>query len=307
MRTCLDHLPDDKQAELARIVEILLQEMENINGNRSAKHKKLGRIDQIILFGSYSRKCWMDDKAAGRGVGYQSDYDILAVVNYEWVAMPGVWTPAEDRLIHAEDIRPPVGLIVHSRSDIHNQLHLGHYFFRDIRAEGILLFDAWQGTKPLPAPRALNDGEVYTQASRYFQENSAQADNFFDHFAIDMKNRKFKAAAFQLHQSTEFTYRTLMLTRTLYMPKGHNLKLMRSLAEQYDPALIEVWPRGRKPYDGYFMQLQRAYVEARYSPHYEITKEVAEWLGDRNAALRKAVHASCTACLAELREKAGRD
>ena len=38
------------------------------------------------------------------------------------------------------------------------------------------------------------------------------------------------------------------------------------------------WPRGRKPYNRYFELLKRAYVEARYSEHYEITREDLTWL-----------------------------
>lgn len=297
MRTNVDHLPEGKQAELKRIVEILLEEMDNINGNRSPKHKKLGRIDQIILFGSYTGNCWMDDKAIGRGVGYQSDYDILLVVNFDWLARPGVWIPVDERFIHSPDIEPPVGLIVHSRADIHTQLCEGRYFFRDIYDEGIILYDGWKGQKPLPAPRALNADEVHAQASKYFEQNRDESEQFYKDYLSAMGDRRYKSAVFRLHQSTEFAYRTLMLTRTLYIPKGHNLPLLRSLAERYDPSLIEIWPRGRKPYDGYFMQLNRAYVEARYSPHYEITKEVAEWLGERNVALRKVINEFCEAYL----------
>ncbi len=46
------------------------------------------------------------------------------------------------------------------------------------------------------------------------------------------------------------------------------------MAEGLDPRLIEAWPRktrnDRRPFD----RIRRAYVEARYSKHYRITKEV---------------------------------
>ena len=45
------------------------------------------------------------------------------------------------------------------------------------------------------------------------------------------------------------------------------------MAEGLDPRLIEAWPRKtratRRPFD----RIRRAYVEARYSKHYRITKE----------------------------------
>jgi hypothetical protein len=46
------------------------------------------------------------------------------------------------------------------------------------------------------------------------------------------------------------------------------------MAEGLDPRLISAWPRktrnARRPFD----RIRRAYVEARYSKHYRITKEV---------------------------------
>ena len=111
MRSTVDHLPENMQAEPARIVEFLLEEMSSIHSNHSFKHSKLNWIDQIIPFGSCTGKCWMDDKAARRGVGHQSDNEILAAMNCVWVAKPDVWHPAEDRFLFAPESDSPVGLI----------------------------------------------------------------------------------------------------------------------------------------------------------------------------------------------------
>jgi predicted transcriptional regulator len=39
--------------------------------------------------------------------------------------------------------------------------------------------------------------------------------------------------------------------------------------------------------------LKRAYVEARYSAHYEISKDELVWLGEQIAALRSLTEAVC--------------
>ena len=298
MRTSVDHLPKHKQLELEYITQVLLKEMDNLNGNSS---KFLGRVEKIILFGSHTGDKWVDDATAGRGVGYQSDYDILLIVNYERFADPSIWTPATDALRRAPEIGPPVQVIVHSMPDIIQQLREGRYFFKDIRKEGIVLYDAWHGKGPLPEPGNLTPQETYDQAVAYYQANKELADNFYDHYLLDMEKKKYSAAAFQLHQSTEFAYRTLLLTRTLYVAKGHNLENMRALAEQYDERLIAIWPRDRKRFRRYFVTLNRAYVEARYSPHFKIEKEVCDWLDERNTELREGVYAFCNEYIAQLR------
>ena len=63
MRTDLDHLPERKQRELERIVEILHEEFEDALVLGAAEWKKRGRILKIILFGSHARGTWVDEPA----------------------------------------------------------------------------------------------------------------------------------------------------------------------------------------------------------------------------------------------------
>jgi hypothetical protein len=50
-------------------------------------------------------------------------------------------------------------------------------------------------------------------------------------------------AAFNLHQAAETAYACFLLVRTLYFPRSHNIKFLRSLSEDNEPRLIEAWPR----------------------------------------------------------------
>ncbi|CAH2408248.1 hypothetical protein MES5069_660032 [Mesorhizobium escarrei] len=63
MKTSIDHLPEHKQEELARAVEILHAEFEDALAESSADWKKSGRILKIILFGSYARGDWVGGRA----------------------------------------------------------------------------------------------------------------------------------------------------------------------------------------------------------------------------------------------------
>jgi len=70
-----------------------------------------------------------------------------------------------------------------------------------------------------------------------------------------------------------------LLVLTLWSPKSHKLNFLRSQAEQLDARLVEAWPRGTKFEQRCFELLRRAYVDARYSPHYKISAEELAWLG----------------------------
>jgi hypothetical protein len=95
-----------------------------------------------------------------------------------------------------------------------------------------------------------------------------------------------------------------LLTLTLYSPKSHKLNFLRSQAEGHNARLIEAWPRDTKFAQRCFELLRRAYVEARYSPHYTITAEDLAWIGERVAVLRELVRTVCEERLAALESSA---
>jgi uncharacterized protein len=71
-----------------------------------------------------------------------------------------------------------------------------------------------------------------------------------------------------------------------------------------DARLIEAWPRATKFERRCFELLRRAYVDARYSPHYKITVEELAWLGERVIALQALVKSVCEDRLDVLRSQA---
>ena len=56
-------------------------------------------------------------------------------------------------------------------------------------------------------------------------------------FHVERGNNNF--AAFTLHQAAERAYACFLLTSTFYFPRSHNIKFLRSLAEDKEPGLIE--------------------------------------------------------------------
>lgn len=111
--------------------------------------------------------------------------------------------------------------------------------------------------------------------------------------------------AFNLHQAVETIYACFLLTTTLYFPRSHNIKFLRSLAESREPRLVEAWPRDSKIDRRRFELLKRAYVEARYSASYEISAADLEALAASAERLRAIVEAVCGAHIADLKKAAG--
>jgi len=83
------------------------------------------------------------------------------------------------------------------------------------------------------------------------------------------------------------------LVRTLYSPRTHNLNKLRAMAEEMEPRLKTVWPRGSMAERRCYELLREAYVKARYSRAYRITAEELAWLGERVALLAQLVEKAC--------------
>lgn len=290
MRTDLDHLPASKQRELAHVVRVLFEEFESELAGATQPWKKRGRILKVILYGSYARGDWVDDPVGG----YKSDYDILVVVNEAKLTDPiEYWAKADDRLTRdvtiSGTLSAPVNFIVHDLSDVNSQLSHGRPFFVDIARQGIALYEA-EGFE-LAAPRVLPPEEARAEALANFQKWFPSADAFLASAKFLIQRGDPNEAAFNLHQAAERLYHCVLLSLTLYSPKSHKLNFLRGHAEEVAPDLIAAWPRGDKVSRRRFELLRQAYVNARYSPQYEITGEELTWLAGRVATLQKLVGA----------------
>ena len=302
MKTDLDHLPARKQRELGRVVEILHEEFADALRLATSAKKKRGRILKIILFGSYARGGWVDEPHTAKG--YMSDYDLLVIVNDKKLKdVADYWYKAEDRLITEPAIKTPVNFIVHTLQEVNSALAQGQYFFSDIRREGIALHELKGHTLAEAKPLTLKAARE--TAKNYFEMWSSKSQDAIRGFEFYLRDKNVNDAAFTLHQATERAYNCLLLTLTLYTPATHNIKFLRSLAEDLDEGLRDVWPRETKHDRRCFELLKRAYVEARYSEHYKITEDELTWLGERVGQLQALVKKVCEERLETLEKEAG--
>ncbi|WP_208245626.1 HEPN domain-containing protein (plasmid) [Rhizobium sp. T1470] len=287
----IEHLPDRKRRELARIIEILFAEVEAFQASKLSAKRNFGKILKVILYGSYGRGDWVEDRLSG----YRSDYDLLIVVNKKPFADEHeLWEGIEEQLLKEQighRIETPVVPIVHTLADVNDQLARGRPFFVDIARDGIVLYE--QPGHPLAEPKPLTAEEKQREARTNFMEWSRNAAGFLAAQG-SLEGTFPKQQAFLLHQATEALYHCVLLTLTLYSPKSHRIKVLRSQAEGVDSRLIAAWPRDNRFSRRCFELLSRAYVEARYSSEYKIADEELAWLVERVKGLQGLVETVCT-------------
>jgi predicted nucleotidyltransferase/HEPN domain-containing protein len=301
MQTSLDHLPPAKQRELERVVQILFEEFADATAIATSDWKKQARILKVILYGSYARGGWVDEPHTAKG--YQSDFDLLVIVNHEKLTdRAQFWSSAEDRLNRelgiTKTLRTPVNFIVHTLAEVNDGLSQGRYFFIDIARDGIALYQADETDLPEPQPKT--PAQALAMAEEYFEEWLPSAAEFFGSAQHSIGQGWLKKAAFDLHQATERYYHCVLLVCTFYTPHVHNLGFLRTQAERIDPRLIEVWPREARADRARFEKLKDAYVKARYSKHYRIAEDELAWLGERVEVLGQVVETICAERIDEL-------
>ncbi|QYE33211.1 HEPN domain-containing protein (plasmid) [Polymorphobacter sp. PAMC 29334] len=300
MKTGIDHLPAAKQRELERVIAILFEAFELAQANAIGK-RAAGRIQKVVLYGSYARGGWIDEPHTAKG--YQSDYDLLIIVNQgELTDRVAYWGDAEERLIRelsiTKTLRTPVNFIVHTLQEVNDGLAHGRYFFMDVARDGIALYQS--DDTDLHTPKPKTPEQALCMANEYFEEwlPAAMGRDKLAKYAFTQG--LLKHAAFEYHQAAESLYHCVLLVLTFYTPHVHNIAFLRSQAERLDARLIDAWPRDSRKHRVMFEKLKDAYVKARYSKHYRIDAAELEWLGRCVETLGQAVHAVCASRIAVL-------
>jgi predicted nucleotidyltransferase/HEPN domain-containing protein len=281
MKKSLAHLPKYKRDELKRVKEIILDECPTVL--------------MIILFGSHARGDWVEDRHIEDGVlhEYLSDFDIMVIVRSNRIVnSKDTWRRAETRARRLPN-HTWTNLIVESIETDNNALARGHYFYTDIKKEGILLYDT--GEFKLARQRKLDPRERRGNAKAHFEQWFTSANGFYRMYEAALGMGEYKIAAFQLHQAVERFFDATLLVFTNYRPRLHDLETLSHMVAGCDPAFLTVFPRATDEEKECFDLLKRAYVEARYNPGYKITKEQLEYLAQRVQKLQDLTKKVCEA------------
>ena len=284
MKDSIAYLPKDKQEELNFLVTEIL--------------RRLPQTEFIILYGSYARGNYVRRSIRIEDGGIPtvkiSDYDIYVITS-------GINSKkAETILDNVEDIffagkdfdrDTPVEFINDDIKLLNKYLKEGRYFYTQIKQEGVLLYNS--GKYKLARRRKLNFVEIKEQAQKYFDEKLNEANEFLID-TINAYNRKnYKRASFYLHQACENYYYAIRLTFTLRNNKQHNLSKLSSSTNRYSDDLKTVFSQDTPEEKQLFILLKAAYVEARYNPHFMVTKEDIDALIPKVELLRDITKQIC--------------
>lgn len=307
MRSDLHHLPERQQRELERVRDTLLAGFEaakNGGGGGTQEWRRGGMVLKIILFGSYARGDWVDEPENG----YLSDFDLLIVVNNaKMTNIADYWWNSEDQILRDPAIGRTVNIIVHDLQEVNDALKRGEYFWTDIVRDGVSLYSV--PGHALGTPQPMTSKDALATAEAHLKVKLQDANDWLRLSELALNEGPTDAnwrrkAAFNLHQAVEAAYACFLLVHTFYFPRSHNIKFLRSLAEDVDTRLVEAWHREQRADRRRFELLKRAYVEARYSDQYDASAEDLEWLTARARLLRDLVADLCQARIADLKARA---
>ena len=280
MKNTLEHLPQDKRDELKLIVERILAFISPV---------------MIILFGSYARGDYKveADLEPGSKSGHASDYDILVITEHKSNARNTTLSRNINDSCQKLNLSAHPKIITHYLKEVNDKLAKKQYFFTDIIKDGILLYGSDE--QLLKEPKELTPEEKKQIAKDYFEQSFTMAKEFYEYYEDGLKRGNYKSASFQLNQSAESCYKTILLVCTDYYPNEHHLNILGKSSEKFDDELKDIFPAETKEQREAFDLLDYAYIGGRYDKEYQITKEQLEYLAERVKVLMGLTEKICAA------------
>jgi len=283
MKRSTRFLPPRKRQDLQQLVALI---RENIK-----------QVEMIVLFGSYAKNKYVDyDQRVefGTPTYYMSDYDLVILTRKPIGAVEySLYEKIKDRFFENKN-RPfhtHPQFVNYGIDDFNYALTKAHYFETEIKRDGIILYDS--GAYKLARRRKLDYTEIRDRAQKYFDDKFGRALSFLMDAPHPTNRKDYKQASFYLHQSAENFLRTIPMVFILYGHKSHDLSELMNAAKKHTTDIFKAFPRDTAEEKRLFDLLQRAYIESRYNPDFEITKEDIDALIPKIEQLRDIVEKVC--------------
>ena len=282
MKNSIDFLPERKQRDLRELVRLIRDEVKD--------------VVMVILYGSYARNTYVEcDERRDFGVRtfYISDYDLLIVTKKRLGVRESTAARIGNRFLEGKnaEFHTHPQFINESISKLNNALSEGRYFYVDILAQGIMLYDSEE--YQLATPCDLDYPEIKKMAQEYLNNKFSRANSFLFDVPNTLKRKDYKQASFYLHQATENFLKSIPLVYVLYGYKEHDLEFLIEKCKPYTLELAKVFPRDTPEEERLFKLLQRAYVEARYNDDFAVSKDDTDALTVRVERLRDITEKVC--------------
>ena len=279
-------LPLDKIRELEIVKEIIVNRFERIKGEP--------KLEKIILFGSYARGKWVEDRAIKNGKvvsEYRSDFDILVVTQKGMSDSNWLDLCIDEEIDDHSEIQTEVNIIHHNIHFLNERITESYYFFTDIAQEGILLYDSGRYDLVIPGP--VTPAIQARKSQEELEHWLKKGDEFYQSFKFCLNEKAYNTAAFLLHQTTECYYAAILLVFTGYKPKEHNLKWLNKQTVSINVRFQEVFPMRNKEEKDLFQLLKKAYIDARYKKDYSINISELNYLSERVCILGEMTKEIC--------------
>lgn len=255
MKNSIDFLPERKQRDLHELAALIRDEVKD--------------VVMIILYGSYAANTYVErDERRDYGVRtiYMSDYDLLVVTKRRLGEREStVEARVRERFAAGKNDEnlPRPQIINESISKLNDALTMGRYFYVEIVAKGIMLYDS--GECQLATPGELDYAEIKKMAEEYYDDKFSDGLDFFKGANFYYQEENYHMTAFMLHQATESFLKTIPLVYILYGYKEHDLQFLIEKCKPYTLELAKVFPCDTNEEKRLFDLLRRAYLEARYN------------------------------------------
>ena len=255
MKNSIDFLPERKQRDLRELAALIRDEVKD--------------VVMIILYGSYAANTYVErDERRDYGVRtiYMSDYDLLVVTKRRLGEREStVEARIRERFAAGKNDEnlPRPQIINESISKLNDALTMGRYFYVEIVAKGIMLYDS--GECQLATPGELDYAEIKKMAEEYYDDKFSDGLDFFKGANFYYQEENYHMTAFMLHQATESFLKTIPLVYILYGYKEHDLQFLIEKCKPYTLELAKVFPCDTNEEKRLFDLLRRAYLEARYN------------------------------------------
>ena len=296
MKRSIRFLPPRKRQDLQQLAELI---RENVK-----------QVEMIILFGSYAKNKYVDyDQRIefGTPTYYMSDYDIVILTRKPIGAIESsLYEKIKDKFFENKN-RPfhtHPQFVNYGIDDFNYALSKAHYFETEIKRDGVILYDS--GAYKLARRRKLDYTEIKERAQKYFDDKFERAMSFLIDVPHPAKRSDYKQSSFYLHQSAENLLRVIPMTFILYGHKSHDLSELMNAAKKHTTKIFEVFPCDTPEEKRLFDLLQRAYIESRYNPDFEITQADVYALVPKIEHLREIVEKVCRERIAYYDRQIGR-
>lgn len=284
MKNSIDFLPERKQRDLHELATLIRDEVKD--------------VVMIILYGSYAANTYVErDERRDYGVRtiYMSDYDLLVVTKRRLGEREStVEARVRERFAAGKNDEnlPRPQIINESISKLNDALTMGRYFYVEIVAKGIMLYDS--GECQLAKPGELDYAEIKKMAEEYYGDKFSDGLDFFKGANFYYQEENYHMASFMLHQATESYLKTIPLVYILYGYKEHDLQFLIEKCKPYTLELAKVFPCDTDEEKRLFDLLRRAYLEARYNKkNFIVTKADIDALVPKIELLRDIVEKVC--------------